>query len=264
MKFFATWMAFLGLSAALFAAPVGDPAFPQLIQQGFFIPRTSPVSVRSGYEGDFISDARLEQYDQGVGRVDSYQKNTNSGTITLNFVNRLDLYAILGSSRTQADWRFTDTSNVVHRVELETFYDFLWGAGGRALLYEWGSVGLGLGGRYEQSHYDPVWLTVDGVPQSATGTHLHWEEWQIDLDLSYTIDFFTPYIGVKYSYVRTHLGTFDTPIAGDDSGTNSFKNRTPVGVCIGCSLSTGKYFMLNVEGRLVDEEAVTISGDFRF
>ena len=43
-----------------------------------------------------------------------------------------------------------------------------------------------------------------------------------------------------------------------------FENRTPVGIVIGCSISNGKYFMLNIEGRLIDEDAVTISGDLRF
>ncbi|MDE3045031.1 MAG: hypothetical protein KGJ02_00070 [Verrucomicrobiota bacterium] len=250
--------------AALGAMPVGDPAFPKIIQQGFFIPKSSSVSVRSGYEGDFVSDARFQQYNQGVGRVDSYQQDTNSGTVTINFLNRLDIYTVLGSSRVVSDWRFTDLAGIVHRVELETMYDFLWGLGARAILYEWGNVCLGVGGRYEQSDYGPVWMTVDGAAKSANGTLLHWSEWQIDLAISYAIDIFTPYLGVTYTNAKATLGTFTMAIAGDDSGNNSFKNRTPVGVCIGCSLSTSKFFMLNVEGRLIDEEAVTISGDFRF
>src|SRR3989344_7857549 len=259
MKSWAFLIAVFIAASPLWAAPVGDPAYPQLIRQGFFIPQSSCIDGRSGYEGDFVSDARLEQYKQGVGRVDSYQQGTNSGTVTINIVNRLDLYTILGSSRAQADWRFTDTSGEVHRIELETLYDFLWGLGARAILYEWGQICLGLGGRYEHAKYDPVWMTVDGLTKSTGGTRLHWCEWQMDLDLSYTIDLFTPYVGVKYSNVRAKVGTFSTQIAGNDTGTNSFKNRTPVGICIGCSLSTGKYFFLNVEGRLVDEEAVTIS-----
>ncbi len=153
---------------------------------------------------------------------------------------------------------------MAHLIDLETLYNFLWGAGGRVLLFEWGCASLGCGGRYEHSNYDGVWITSNGVVQNASGSHLHWREWQIDLDLSYKIDIFCPYIGVKYYNLKTDVGTFSVPVAANGSGNNQFKNRTPVGVFIGCTLSTGKYFMLNVEGRLVDEEAVTISGDFRF
>ena len=107
-------------------------------------------------------------------------------------------------------------------------------------------------------------MTIDGIVQHANGTELHWRVWQIDMDMSYKIDIFTPYIGIKYSNVRSGVGFFPISISNSGLGINYFENRTPVGVFIGCSLSSGKYFMLNIEGRLIDEEAVTISGDFRF
>ena len=87
---------------------------------------------------------------------------------------------------------------------------------------------------------------------------------QLDLDLSYQIDLFIPYIGAMYSNARTKVAGFTTPISNSGKGSDRFKNRIPVGVVIGCSLTSLKYFVLNLEGRLVDEEAVTISGDIRF
>ncbi len=253
----------LALSARLFCAPVGNPSAPQVIEEGFFISRDSWVDLRAGYEGDFVADGRLEQYNQSSGRVDSYEQNTNSGTVTLNILDRLDIFGILGSSRVSSEWRFT-IDNSTSLAELETFYNFLWGVGARGILFEWGCTSLSLGGRYEHSDYSNVWLTIDGASQPTNGTHLLWREWQIDLDLSFKIEIFTPYVGLKYSNAKVKVGDFTVPISNNGSGNNSFKNRTPVGVFIGCTLSTGRYFMLNVEGRLVDEEAVTISGDLRF
>ena len=252
------------LAGSLCAAPVGNSYAPKLIEEGFFIPKDFCVNARSGYEGDFVADGKMEQFRQGSGRVDSYSQETNSGTITFNAVNRLDLFGILGSSRTSADWRFTDSEGGVHRIELETNYDFLWGAGARAILFEWTNTCLTLGGRYEFAQYFPSWLTSDGIPQSVSNSKLHWREWQIDLDLSYKIDIFAPYIGVKYSNARTKISGFSTPISESGTGTDQFKNKIPVGVFIGCGLSSSKYFMLNIEGRLVDEEAVTVSGDIKF
>jgi hypothetical protein len=234
-----------------------------LIEEGFFISRDSWVDLRAGYEGDFVSDARLGQYDQGSGRVDSFSQNTNAGTVTLNILDRLDLYGILGSSRVCSEWRFS-SGDGASIAELETLYDFLWGFGARGILFDWGCASLGLGGRYEHANYSNLWLTIDGSSVPVIGTYLRWREWQVDLDFSYKIDILTPYIGIKYANVRSDLGPFSEPISSSGSGTNHFKNRTPVGVVIGCSLSTSKYFMLNVEGRLVDEQAVTISGDIRF
>lgn len=250
-------------SIQLLGAPVGCPAAPALIQEGFFISCKSPVDVRAGYEGDFVADARLQQFESGKGRVDNFSQQTNSGTITLNVKNRWDIFGLCGTSRTCADWRFSQEGDT-HRAEVGTLYNVLWGLGSRALLYKSETANLGIGGRYEQCHYDQLWLTIDGIDQPGESPFLDWRVWQLDFDFGYTIDIFTPYIGLKYSNVRVDIGNFDEPIADHGNGCDAFKNRSPVGVFIGCSLSSGKYFMLNVEGRLIDEEAVTISGDFRF
>jgi hypothetical protein len=250
-------------NAWVFGAPVGSPVAPGLIQEGFFIPCNSPVNVRAGYEGDFVADARLQQFGGGQGRVDNFNQQTNSGTVTFNTLDRFDVFAVFGSSRSCADWRFT-VEDDTHRAEVETLYNFLWGAGARVIVYKSCAANLSLGGRYERCQYDNLWLTIDGVVQPGADTFLHWRVWQIDVDFGYQIDIFTPYIGLKYTNVRTRIGDFDEPIANNGSGNDQFQNRSPVGVFIGCTLSTGKYFMLNVEGRLIDEEAVTISGDFKF
>ena len=80
------------------AAPVGNTAAPQILEDGFFIPSDCWVDLRAGYEGDFVTDGRMKQRKQGSGRVDDYSQNTNSGTITLNILDRLDLYGVLGHS----------------------------------------------------------------------------------------------------------------------------------------------------------------------
>jgi hypothetical protein len=251
------------LPIALSAAPVGNGAAPALLQKGMFLSSADWLSLRSGYEGDFVSDARLKQYAQGQGRVDEYSQENNSGTVTLNTVRRLDLYGVFGSSATEANWRF-NLNTAVHRIKMETHQSFLWAVGGRAILYEWSNLFLGVGGRYTRSEAPPRWLKFDGAKVSVAGTEVRWEDWQINLDFSYRIKLFTPYIGFKYAENRVHLGNFSVPIAADGSGSNSFKNRQPVGLYIGCGLTTGQYFMMNIEGRVIDEEAITISGEFRF
>ena len=245
------------------AAPVGNGASPALIQEGFLIPSSYWVDFRIGYEGDFVGDGRMEQIEESSGRVDTFQQYTNAATLTLNFLDRLDLFGVLGSSRVCADWRFNHASTIT-RIELETLYRTLWAVGSRGILLEWGKVFLGLGGRYSYCNYKPSWMTSNGVPQSVLGSRLIWRQWQLDLDLSYQIDLFTPYFGIKYSNAHAKLGSFPVSIANNGSGNGHFENKTPVGIVIGCSISNGKYFLLNIEGRLIDEDAVTISGDLRF
>ncbi|MEN9654324.1 MAG: major outer membrane protein [Chlamydiota bacterium] len=246
------------------ASPVGNTASCKIIEEGFFIPPSSWIDVRMGYEGDFVSDGKMKQKIQGHGRVDTYQQDTNSGTITLNAVKRLDAYALFGSSKTKASWRFTDTTDAIHNTQMETRYDFLWAVGARAIAIEWGGCCLGFGGRYTACNYNVAWLNVDGVSSATQGARCQWHEWQVNGDFSFHIDLFTPYLGVKYSRAHTKVGSFPVAISQSGSGINQFVSRNPVGVYIGCALSTGKYFMLNIEGRLVDEEALTLSADIAF
>lgn len=254
----------LSISSLVHGAPVGNTAAPKLIQKGIFSSSSARTTLRGGYEGDFVSDARMSQYDEGTGRVDECSQIANSGTATLTFSQRVDLYGVFGTSSTKADWRFTDETGFIHRIKTEMDEAFLWGVGARAIYYEWCGLVLGLGGRYSTSHYHPAWLTSDGIHESTSGAHLDWSEWQISFDFSYTVRLFTPYIGFKYSHARTNLTDFSVPISQDGTGDNHFKNREPVGLYLGCALSTGNYFFLNIEGRLIDEEAITISADFRF
>lgn len=255
----------LFLASTAFAAPVGNPVSPCLVKTGFFIPSSSWVNVRAGYEGDFVTDGRMIQQMEGSGRVDSFKQYTNSGTLTLNFVDQVDLFGVFGASSVKADWRFNnpETENN-HRAVLKTHDFFLWALGARAIFYEWRRLYIGAGGRYTFSDYHPYELEVDGIDIPVAGTQLRWEQWQINADFSYNIHYFTPYIGVKYSNAKAHLGTFPDPIANDGTGSNEFVGRIPVGLYLGCGITNGKYFLFNIEGRLIDEEAVTLTGEFRF
>ncbi len=255
---------FLILSAIGQAAPIGNTASPALIRKGFFTSSSSTSDWKAGYEGDFVSDARLKQFEEGLGRVDEYVQLTNSGTVTLNFPGKVDLYGVLGTSQAKANWRFTDSAGSIHRIKIETSTLFLWAVGARGIYYQWCGLDLGVGGRYTCCSYQPTSFTSDGVNISPDGAHFHWTEWQINLDFSYTIRLFTPYIGVKYSHNRTALDRFPTAISQSGTGSNHFKNRQPVGLYLGCGLSNGDYFMCNIEGRLIDEESITLSADFRF
>jgi len=252
------------ITGTLASAPVGNTASPQILQKGFFIPDECWVNLRLGYEGDFVFDARLNQKQEGSGPVDKYSQTTNSGTVTLNVLERLDLYGVFGSSRACAQWRFKNLLGNVQNAEMETMHAFLWGFGARAILLEWGNWDLGVGGRYSAANNPLSWLTIDGSNAEAAGAHSRWTQWQVNCDISYHIDIFIPYIGIKYAIEKAVLDTISTPIANSGSVIDHFKTKCPIGLDLGCALSTSKYFMVNVEARLINEEALTISGDLRF
>ncbi len=71
-------------------------------------------------------------------------------------------------------------------------------------------------------------------------------------------DIFSPYIGVEASCARAKIKKLSR------MDLSSLHSRTPVGIFLGCGLSPGTRVIINVEARLIDEQAVTVSGDLRF
>ncbi len=247
----------------LHGAPVNNPMNPEIIEEGFFITPASWLNFRIGYEGNFISDGRMEKKTGTEGKVDNFEQDVNSGSFTLNMQSRLDIFTVLGASRIKTDWRFKESS-ISRRIELETNYRFSWVIGARAILFEWGNTALGVGGRYSKTKPSLSWLTKDGVPQEVGRPKVSYKDWQADMGLSHRIDIFIPYIGVKYSNTRAKLRNMGLIVASDNSMFMHMRNRDHFGVYAGCSLSNAKYFLFNVEARLIDEEAITVSGEIKF
>lgn len=246
------------------ATPINNPALPAYIREGVFFENS--VSFRVGYEGNFVSDARLKQTDSSSGRVDNFKINANSGSLTFNILNWFDVFSMLGASRIHTDWRITPPSGGNFRLETETRYDFSWTVGGKTLVYKWENTAIGLSGRYYSSYPELAWLTIDGQPVFTNNASIRYDEWQIALGIGHKIGIFVPYAGIKYSDAKADLSGLSENIIVSNDGSNTLimKRKEHVGAFLGVSLTNGEKFLLNIEARLADEEAATVSGEVRF
>jgi len=249
----------------LFAAPAKNPAEPALLKKGFFIPETSPVSCRVEYEGNITSNARMKQIQEGSGKVDNFEILTNLGMAVFNIENRFDLYGGLGAATIQSNWRFQQTgSNIISRVDTESNNRLAWSIGANATIFEWDSAFIGGGIRYSGAHANLSWITINGVNIPTQSAEFRWLQWQAQAALGCQIGFFTPYLGAKYNNARARLQTVGSAIAADGEGKIHMENKNRFGVYLGVTLTNGEYFMMTLEGRIIDEEAVSVSGDIRF
>ncbi|NGX56523.1 MAG: Major outer membrane porin [Candidatus Anoxychlamydiales bacterium] len=254
---------FIFLFSKVISAPVGNPFNPTLIEQGFFISPSSIVNFRVGYEGNFVNDSKFKKSLNEKSKIDDFEQDINSGTFTLNFQNRLDVLTSLGASRIKSNWRF-DESDVSKRIELETNYRFYYALAARVILFEWGNTALGAGGRFSKTKPSIFWLLKDGTPQDENEADINYKDWQIDLGLSHKIDIFVPYIGIKYLDAKAKIMNVNTIISENDLNFIKMKSRNKFGLYLGTSLSNSKYFLLTIEARLIDEEAISIFGELKF
>lgn len=255
---------FFLIPLALQSSPVGGSATSQIIGEGFVLSRNSIAHFRLGYEGDFVEDGKLDQVRFGKGRVDAFCQRTNSGLLTLNFLDRLDLFGGAGSSYLSTAFRFIDPDEITNRVQIDTFHRPLLFVGAKGTLFEKGPFSLGMATRFATARYQPSLWMVNGEILESDKTRLQWDHCQVSLDLSYKVNILTPYIGMKYSSSRVKFHHFTQAIAPNNSTVNRMEQKEPVGFFLGMLISSGKLAMLSAEFRFLDEESWTISSDFRF
>ncbi|WP_370894749.1 porin [Chlamydia muridarum] len=208
-------------------------------------------------------------------------------------------------------------------VELYTDTAFAWSVGARAALWECGCATLGASFQYAQSKPkveelnvlcnaaeftinkpkgyvgQEFPLNIKAGTVSATDTKdasIDYHEWQASLALSYRLNMFTPYIGVKWSRasfdadtIRIAQPKLETSIlkmttwnptisgSGIDVDTeitdtlqivslqlNKMKSRKSCGLAIGTTIVDADKYAVTVETRLIDERAAHVNAQFRF
>ncbi|MCI0382186.1 MAG: hypothetical protein L0207_03940 [Chlamydiae bacterium] len=260
MKFFTHLVWFVLCTSKVFGLYFSNPLEPDLVDQGFFIPKDFFLGLKAGYQRDMVLDRKL-RVKSGVvkGRVDEFQFLMDQGVITLNFLNRLETYGSLGSMNAFVRHR----PHVDHRIrEYQTSDHLTWGVGGRLLLFNWESATFGIDGKYQRGYPHVKWNSIGGEAFS-TGARLLYREWQVGFGVSYEIDFLIPYAAFTYSSARATMKKVKPNM---QLGTSRFtmKSREFFGLCLGFSLTPGKYFDINVETQLFSEQGYTLSGNLKF
>ncbi len=248
----------LAVCHSLSALYMGNPAEPQIIDDGFWISQDASFGLKIGYLGDRVADRKMRANSHGHSRIDKMTLSFDQGVLALNYLDRAEIYGMAGSMN-------GELSNRPHidnkRRQYETHDGWTAGTGGRFLLAQWGKIVIGIDGKIQWANPGMKWMAVDGVSKN-TGGHLKYCEWQASFALSYTADWLTPYLGVKYSNV--HAAVSGIPSAIFPHGHFKMINRDRFGMALGCTLSPGKKFDLFAEVQMFDEQGISFGGNLKF
>jgi hypothetical protein len=254
MKKLFTVLTAIVASSAIYAAPVLNPAAPALITDGVFLCDDDCWGLKAGYRGNFIYNAHL-QY------IDDLEYYSNSGVLTLNLWDRVDVYGFVGA----ASINFFDTAT--DNDLLTGYYGSSktnWGVGVKVVLWEscWGNCGttyLGIDANYERlpNHNMIVWDAADALRQTSFGFY----ETQVAIGLSHRIWNLVPYIAVKWSNrgINGSLQYDGTNLSPGSRNTNKHW-----GYVIGTTLVDANRMTVTAEARFVDEKALSIGAEFKF
>jgi len=189
--------------------------------------------------------------------------NNILGKVTCGIFDFLDVYLKLGAAdyKLKGDVYVGDTRAVTE--DLSAKWTFLYG-GGAKLAHEvkYGWI-IGLDAQYLTSDHELDFIATrsSGAVTTATYSTCRIQEWHAAPYLARKIAKFTPYAGGRYSDLRLKQEGPDDPKRWDKL---RFKADGNIGVFIGTDWSPAEHIKLNVEGRFIDETALSVSAEYRF
>ncbi|MBI5614247.1 hypothetical protein HY947_04950 [Candidatus Gottesmanbacteria bacterium] len=247
-KFIVTVLAFgiIGFCHRADAAPVGNIANP-VLEKG-------EHGIKIGVDNDFVFKRELDVPDESV----ELEADFHSAKLSYTIAEKADVYVLLGMMNNALVSATDGSTEVLYDVDSS----FTWGVGATLLAYETeGGFRAGIDGKYRSASPEVSKVTVDGTDYSLTDSEAEYSEWQVAFAVSQQMGKFAPYAGVKYSDIKTKA---KATVSGTLYETEERGSKNTVGPFVGLSFLPNENISLNVEGRFVDEEAVSVSLAYKF
>lgn len=241
------------------AASVDVPMVAKGMEGSIFRESTKTSGVSVAVDMDSVANRDLDKFS---GEIEG---NFYQAKCIFSFDNKMDFYCMLGQGQDISCDVWLTSSDVRFDLENET----VWGGGFNGVFFESYRYGLQVftDFKYRRSRnikYQSV--TVDGVrfnPGELTDPTVNagWDEWQIALGVVKDFEYIKPYIGIKYSDVDFSASATAAGTSYELGGAGS---NELFGVFVGCSIVPTKQFSVDVGGRFIDEEGLTVSAAYKF
>lgn len=249
--FFLTFFAFFGQGIAL---TITNPALPCLINEGFVLSDRSWTHFETAVVGDYLWKKSFQEVDSS--RKKNVSDTSFSGLTELGFASwsireRLLLQLYLGSG--QYDWRFLQNNQAVNGLSRG---GICLGSDAKLVLFSAKDTIFAIDGQVGGWDFMRGFASVNDEVKSPS-VHSNFRYWQVGVGVTQQIGYFSPYIGcaIQKSWLKIwHLQGL----------TYRFISAHSLGPYVGCSLSSGDYFLLNLEWRGLFENGFSLAGQIRF
>lgn len=261
------------ISSSIFSLPVTNIADPALLKKGVVLAgHCDCFSVKLGYLGNFVQDRNVrDQY----GYINSFSYNSNSGLLTFNGWDLVDLYGYAGTySYTYQNNQKDFLNTARYFVSAQSEEQLIWGLGVKSILWKHnfgncGSTYVGLDAKYQimkPTAFQSV--QIDHVDAQTNNTSYHSKESQVAFGIAHKLGFVVPYAALKWSYFKAKSNT-DAYIQSSAAvnpkiAILELKSYTHFGFALGITLVADERFSLNGEVLLNDENAFTVNFEARF
>ena len=248
------------ISSTVIASPINLPTAIKG-QDGVGLISNLPVGLSAGFLNDYVGERDLNK-NSGKASFDMI-----GGIIDLSILNRFDVYTMLGSTLSPE----LKGNDLGYTEKLDLSDQFMWGVGADAVIYDWKDAGIqffGDANYRESSNMGLDSLTLNGTTISSSqlaaagiASSAEWQEWQAALGVSKKFQYVIPYGGVVYSDVRA---SDKVTYSGTTYNSKALSSKYKVGPFVGVSIIPTKWLSIDITGRFVAEEAVSVAATVKF
>jgi len=234
--------------------------------------------VAVGLDQEIVFNRDLKFQKEDPARDYSVEEKTKIDTMSRTMVKasyglleNLDIYVKLGGVNFKAKDDYTNTYSPTDwdngTIKTKGKYAFAYGFGAKGTynLKDGWLVGCDI--QYLR-HKNNLKATDSGVSRginpyefSDYRGNIISQEWQVAPYVAKKLGNFTPYLGVKYSDLREKIKVSSDD--GDETKIN-YKAADNVGVFVGTDYKIADNWKLNLEGRFVDETAMSLGATYKF
>lgn len=257
----------VAFAASTYAAPVGLTSEADATTSAQLLGENDlGIDLSIGCVAD-LSKRDLD-IEQGEFEMDAYLAR-----IGLSIMERFNFYIDIGQAMNmEYDYRMYGQD---HKVSYDD--EVIWGTGLSALVYRWDNgLEIGVNASYRQADLKVDKVKIDTLSyqrsQLLNLSEDDFKEYQGGIELAWKKDYFIPYVGVKYSDVELGSSYRVAPTTYNAKGKNADKNY---GVFVGLSIIPKLSFLspstpdsmplsINLEGRFIDEEAISAGISYKF
>lgn len=254
---------FIFTSIHLHAFILNNPAESGLIDCGVFFSSSNRFSFRVGYDADFVFDGKMKKKcsDQ---RVDSFEQKNFLGEAVLNFCDRFDLFGKVGQSNIDMNYRIFLDNGEAFYIDAKSHYDLSWAVGTSMILLDYQCVQVGVGVSYMQTDPSLRLLRRNGEELPIGSSSIKFQSLDAFFGFAFQTGFLIPYVSFHYRNAKATMSSLEGPIADNGSDTVRMIERCPYGLVVGLSITNKKQIAVTIESRVISEEALSLTGTFRF
>ena len=236
-----------------------------------------------GLDGEYIFSRKLEKESMNYGGLFAWEQAIKiqklyRGSVKLSYglTDNLDIYCRLGEAGfnySRVDMIGGYLAGVLPAwgsAKIKGANAFLWALGAkgsynlaRTWLLGWDAQYLTHTNFYKGNGYIANALFgPNHMPISWNGK-MTFNEWHFAPFLAKRIGYFTPYVGGRYSYLQVYdkvRDNTDYPL----EQSRRYHSEDNFGAFCGLDLNLGNHLSMNVEGRFIDETAISFATAYKF